>query len=142
MNVQEKQQAVYNLLQSIRTDITIEFSSRKTYRRFATTWTIQKRITFYPLIFQYTLESCYHNALHELAHILQQEKYGYSSHDKKHRQIKNELILKHCNKQVLEAKLDNQRSQSAYKYDEQGASEEKEKREKLKKLQQTFKFRK
>lgn len=67
---------------------------------------------------------------------------SYTLHDNLHRKITNELILKHCNKNVLEAKSNNQNSWSNYEYDRISAIEENDKKDKLRKLQQPFKFRK
>ena len=110
----DKQKIVYDLLISIRPDISIVFSTRRTRYRYATCWTAQKKIVFYPLIFNYTIESCLHNALHELTHIIHYESTGKFGHTEEFGKILDKLIMDYGTPEIRRAKLNTALGTSIY----------------------------
>ena len=111
----DKQKIVYDLLISIRPDISIVFSTRKTWHRYATCWPVHKKIVFYPLIFNYSTEACLHNALHELAHIIHYETTGKFGHTEKFKEILDKLITDYGTPEVKRAKLNTALGTSIYR---------------------------
>lgn len=111
----DKQAAITQMIHQIYPDMVITFDlSRRAKRLFARCYTHNQTIKFYRPLFKYTMESCLHCALHEIAHFIQHEINGRTSHNAEFVDIKNMLIADYGNNAILRAKTNKQNSFSKY----------------------------
>jgi len=110
-----KQDAIRLLIRRIYPDVVVTFDlSRRAKQLFAQCYYYKKRITFYRPLFKYTIDSCLHCALHEIAHLMQYEITGKSSHNIEFAKIKDMLIEDYGNNSIMQSKTNRQKSYSKY----------------------------
>ena len=115
-NIEKKQDAIRNIIQRLCPDWSVKFdmSNRAKHLLGKCSYT-RTRLTFYRPLFRYTLESCLHCALHEIAHVYQKAISGYSQHDKQFVEILNMLIADYGTEEVAWSKM-NRRSVATTTY--------------------------
>jgi len=87
MNIYEKMKAIQEFCKKIRPDIRICFDTgdRSECDELANTYASfywkSKEIVIRKQLLLCTINSCYHSALHEFAHLFQLELYGFTNHN-------------------------------------------------------------
>ncbi len=120
----EKQDAIEQMVHRVYPDVVVVFDlSRRAKRLLGRCCTIDRTMKFYRPLFKYTLESCLHCALHEVAHLMQYEISGRSSHNAEFVDIKNMLIADYGNDAIMQAKWNRQNSYSKYTLDKEQIGE-------------------
>ena len=126
MNLYEKMKAIQEFCKKIRPDIKICFDAGdksecdEFVNTYASFYHFSKGIVFRKQVLICTLDSCYHCALHEFAHLFQFELYGNTNHNNVWEDILKVLINTYGDDNIsianLSPKTDN--ASSVYKLDE------------------------